>query len=543
MSTDKGIPGSTGHNGDAASSIKAEEVVCIVKRPDVPGEYEVFSLEVSEDQAAPFKLSQSYATDLPRSLLDAFLVHGLPEYLQSSLSRRVHVLVSTRAGTGLASKFYESVLRPLLGSLGLSAQDGSASSEPEAGSPNPGCYNLVRTQDAESVRGFARKLSDGSTDGGEGTTKHTVVLLSGDGGIVEMLNGKAPVDDAAAETPLPLIAMLPLGTGNALFNSLHKTVETPVGSAAPTVLVQALRTLLKGKAAPLPSFKATFPDGSRTITYKETNAASSDAATGVEEQTDSVSHLYGAIVASYGFHSQLVWESDTPEYRKHGDKRFGMVAQELLKESHAYRATVEICSNNDGSSPRKLDREQHAYILATMVSNLEKTFCISPASRPLDGRLRLVHFGPVGGERTMDIMMRAYDDGKHVDMSWTGVDSAEERVGYDEVTEVRITTLEEDARWRKYTRRETWANDRRDALAADLVLRVAFAGAKYRHASARACVGDNTCDLCAALQAIQLETWDPPHEFAQNAGDQIVAIPAGALLKHGLKLRRWDLEC
>lgn len=168
----------------------------------------------------------------------------------------------------------------------------------------------------------------------------------------------------------------------------------------------------------------------------------------VESHADAVSHLYGAIVASYGFHSQLVWESDTPEYRKHGAKRFGMVAQQLLKESHAYNAIVEL-SGKDGSNVQKLDQDRHAYILATMVSNLEKTFTISPASKPLDGKLRLVHFGAVSGEKTMEIMTQAYNDGKHIGMKWTTEDGKEEGVGYEETSVVKITTLEEDARWRK----------------------------------------------------------------------------------------------
>lgn len=186
-----------------------------------------------------------------------------------------------------------------------------------------------------------------------------------------------------------------------------------------------------------------------------------------------------------------------------------MVARQLLEESHAYDAVVEIVTTTDtepghdddtddddeGGAPvvanpeqqskpmaatttttttktRKIARDRHAYILATLVSNLEKTFTISPASRPLDGRLRLVHFGDVGGPRTMDVMMRVYDGGKHVGMRFDekekenenenedeegvkrkveggGEEEEEHVVGYEEVAEVRVTTREPDARWRK----------------------------------------------------------------------------------------------
>ena len=68
----------------------------------------------------------------------------------------------------------------------------------------------------------------------------------------------------------------------------------------------------------------------------------------------------------------------------------------------------------------------------------------------LDGQLRLVHFGDVGGEKTMEIMMAVYKGGEHVGMAWVKGDEEErERVGYEEVDEVRVTIGEEDPRWRK----------------------------------------------------------------------------------------------
>ncbi|KAI2621116.1 ATP-NAD kinase-like domain-containing protein [Hypoxylon sp. NC1633] len=436
ISADTGQIGASGVLG----SIKTEEVILILKqslRTDNSVSFNVFSLVEETGKLGPsFRLSQSQLANVPQPLLDEFLSEGVPEYLQSAPSRRLHIVVSTGSGTGLALKFYNSVLQPLLKSRGIHA-DSSQSSKPNT-------YNLVITENAETIRKFAQGLGRDDQD----AVQHTVVLLSGDGGIIEMLNGKVSADGSETEASLPLIAMLPLGTGNALFYSLHKTTGTKLESAEPSGLVQSLRTLFRGRAAPLPSFKVEFPPGSRTITYTMSPEENSKSTADVESHSDAVSQLYGAIVASYGFHSQLVWESDTPEYRKHGDKRFGMVAQELLKESHAYNAIVEL-ARKDGSHLGKLDRDRHAYILATMVSNLEKTFTISPSSKPLDGKIRLVHFGAVSGQRTMEIMMKAYDGGKHVDMKWTTDDGKEEGVGYDETEVIKVTTLEENARWRK----------------------------------------------------------------------------------------------
>ncbi|KAI0165528.1 P-loop containing nucleoside triphosphate hydrolase protein [Xylariaceae sp. FL1272] len=385
--------------------------------------YDIISLKESQENGkSTFKLCRQKHDDrFPQSLSNGLLISdGLPEYLQPSEHREVSIVVSTASGTEMGLGFYEDVLEPLLRIFGLTP----AASDAKVGKEKDNAkYRLVITTDADSVKAFAREVS-GRKDGVE----HTIVLLSGDGGIIDMLNGQAPANGLKEDRDssrgskddrnLPLIVILPFGTGDALFNSIHKTAPKA------SVLVQGLRTLLRGKATPLPSFQVSFPHGSTIITYAAGDPASAQgvntqaeetAATHLQKQTKDVSSLYGVVVASYGFHSQLVWESDTPEYRKHGAARFQMVAQELLKESHAYRASVEIAMSSPIGSTLRLDRDRHAYILATLVSNLEQTFCISPASQPLDGQLRLVHFGPVDGEKTMQIMMAAYDGGKHVD--------------------------------------------------------------------------------------------------------------------------------
>lgn len=147
--------------------------------------------------------------------------------------------------------------------------------------------------------------------------------------------------------------------------------------------------------------------------------------------------LYGAVVASYGLHATLVADSDTTEYRKHGDKRFGLVAKDLLfpedgGKPHAYKADVSL----DGKT---IERTEHGYVLASLVSNLEKTFTISPASKPLDGKLRVVHFGALGGGDAMEVMKAAYAGGKHIEMN---------EVGYAAVDTLRIDFKEEGESWK-----------------------------------------------------------------------------------------------
>ncbi len=116
----------------------------------------------------------------------------------------------------------------------------------------------------------------------------------------------------------PILALVPLGTGNALFHSLHKQSSISTSDSANSLYIQALHTLLHGSPRPLPIFRATFSPGARLLTNE------GQTATPLTHNT-----LFGAIVASYGLHATLVADSDTPEYRKHGAARFGLIAKDL----------------------------------------------------------------------------------------------------------------------------------------------------------------------------------------------------------------------
>lgn len=366
-----------------------------------------------EQPTQPFSLLLLAADAVPDQLLAEHRISEIPLHLASS-DDEVDVLVSTKSGRGLCLVFWRTVLRPLWSVAEAVFGASLRASE------------VVVTQDAQSVRRFARALQP--------PRSRTIVLLSGDGGVADLLNGR----DAASDAPPPLMALLPLGTGNALFHSLHRPVSPSPGQSP---LVLGLWTLFLGVPAGLPVFRASLSPGARIVSYAEQTGEAS----GVASHDAAVSSMYGAIVASYGFHASVVYESDAPEHRAHGDRRFATVAHELLRESHAYRVTL---SDRRPLAPR-LEPDAHAahaYILMSLVSNLERAFTISLASRPFDGKLRLVHLGPISGARTMDVMTAAYDGGSHVGMAWDDG----ERVGYDEVDEVRFEALDDDARWRKF---------------------------------------------------------------------------------------------
>ncbi|KAG4031329.1 hypothetical protein MFRU_009g01160 [Monilinia fructicola] len=413
--------GSVGLDGGVSDGkIKGEDVICVVEnegRNQTSG-YTIFSLSPIDGGVGklPFELKTTSATKLPQECLESYLVKSLPTYLRSA-ETQIYVLISTLSGTGLAPYFYDNVLNRILDSIGLPATS----------------YTLIKTDNADSVKEFAGSiLLDGANKG----IKQSILMLSGDGGMVDTINGLLESGEKSGSYVKPTLSQLPLGTGNALFHSLHRP------SPIPSIYVQGLRTLLHGTPLPLPIFSVRFSSGARTITNE-----------GQTETPLTNNIVYGAVVASYGLHATLVADSDTVEYRKHGDKRFHLVAGDLLYPKdgalpHAYKASVTLTRSN--GTEERIPRKEHGYILSSLVSKLERTFTISPASKPLDGQLRVVHFGAATGKQTMRVMEEAYKDGNHIGMRWNE-DGQKGEVGYDCIEKLRIDFDEpgEGFKWRR----------------------------------------------------------------------------------------------
>ncbi|KAE8445398.1 hypothetical protein EG329_013411 [Mollisiaceae sp. DMI_Dod_QoI] len=390
-----------------SSKLLDENIICVTTQRESSTAHTIFSLAPVDGDAlkSPFELRSTHATLLPRDFLDRHLFKGLPGYLQPG--NETHVLISTLSGTGLAPKFFEDVVHPVLLAVGLADSD----------------YNVLRTESTNSVVDFAKTTLLPAANEAK---KQTVLMLSGDGGIVDTINGLLEDGKRSSTYIRPTLAQIPLGTGNALFHSLHK----PTSSSLPSIYIQGLRTLLHGTPKPLPLFRATFSPGARLLTNEARTASPLKSNT-----------LFGAVVASYGLHSTLVADSDTTEYRKHGDKRFGLVANDLLypeggAKPHGYLAEVTLV--HDGHK-ETINRTEHGYLLASLVSNLEKTFTISPNSKPFDRALRIVHFGALSGDDTMDIMKAGYDGGQHVTRN---------DVGYESVESIRIDFKEPGESWK-----------------------------------------------------------------------------------------------
>ena len=376
--------------------------------------------------------------------------------------RRVHVIVSTKAGTGGAEDFFDGVVRPALYAYGF--REGATGSY-----GFPVLDNLHEDDVLALAKTYARRLEASSKDDkidcshiyivhytdstnsisdlaqqhfapyAQAGVEQTVLLLSGDGGVIDFVdvmhhaarNAKKP-----ERFMRPTIGLIPMGTGNASANSIGINNDATKG----------MRHFFNGTPQPLPVFRVNFSPGSQFVKTAVMKDGSTELVTYPPLEDPEENGMYGAVVCSWGLHASLVAESDTPEYRKHGAARFEMAAKELLAPSdgsapHVYRGKVTMLGDGSGNSkPVALPSKKHAYVLVTMVSHLEENHMISPHSEPLDGQLRLVHFWPLPSEKIMMLLDKASQGGSHID---------DDSVSYGTIGGLRIDFEEEEERWRR----------------------------------------------------------------------------------------------
>lgn len=375
--------------------------------------------ESSNDPSFPVVKSVEFK-DLPSAFVSDYTIQSQTERQRDGLPHwekipTTHIVVSTLSGTGLAPSFYSSVLQPLLTILNLREHKH---------------YVVHYTRSARTVIELTENVF--LPQANEGVSQR-IILLSGDGGVVDVVNGMMSKRHTTLYNE-PRIILIPMGTGNALAHSTSITRDNTWG----------LSTLARGKPEHLPLVKAMFSPGARLLV----NEGNGEEEIPIET-VDGNPVLFGAVVCSWGLHAALVADSDTTEYRKYGLQRFKMAVKENLfpsdgSTSHAYRAKLSLLKRDadDDEKWAPVERDAHSYVLAALVSNLEKTFVISPKSKPLDGQLRVVHFGRMSGEEVMRIMRLAYQNGKHIE---------EKEVGYEDVEGIGIefAGTEKDGRWRR----------------------------------------------------------------------------------------------
>lgn len=230
-------------------------------------------------------------------------------------------------------------------------------------------HEYWRTTDERSISSFADKIESNSI----------VLFLSGDTSISEFVNRlqtSRPTVNGITVLPFPL------GSGNAIANS--------IGLVSPFKSIEAL---IRGKRSHLPLYKVNL-HGAETL------------------NGTSVESAYFLIVFSWGLHSSLIYQSDKPEMRlKYGNERFAMAAKSISELDPHFKTK---------------SGEDLSYLLLTSLPKLEETFTISPESIPSVDELHIIKIPHVAPSHLMDIVMKGYDNGAHIN---------EREVSYHPITE------------------------------------------------------------------------------------------------------------
>jgi hypothetical protein len=123
----------------------------------------------------PPRTDSSIISQLPRFLEKYFLSH-LPPHLRLP-PEDIHIIISTKSGAEQAAAVFDNVLKPVLSIVGLDKTS----------------YQVLKTESSDTVKEFAGGwLRERANQG----VAQTVLLLSGDGGVVDIVNGLMNDGDA-----------------------------------------------------------------------------------------------------------------------------------------------------------------------------------------------------------------------------------------------------------------------------------------------------------------------------------------------------------
>jgi len=391
-------------------SIPTKDIVALL--PPSPGSGSTYKLlfTITDTSTRLQTLDLSRPPDL---LEGKYLLKQLPDHLHYG-AENIHVIISATSGTGQAPKYFAETLKPLLQHVSVR-------------------YTAHTTESATSIGDLAEKILTQRVN--EEKTQKLIILLSGDTGLHEYING---IPKNGHPQIISMVGLV--GTGNALASSLNLN----------------LHTLIFGHACKLPTFTARFSPGSRSISNegKHFTPLSPDANAGTEVS------IRGAVVCSWGLHASLVGNSDTKEYRKHGAERFAMVAGDLAQgkwsngKMHEYHGRVKMFTDDDTKLMDE-SNDLHSYLLLSLFPKLAPGFDISPkrSNRLLDddvdNPVYTVYVPSVSPAELMEVMGAAMTGGVHLKLP---------NVGYYQTRGWRLDMMEPDVddlnagekgRWRR----------------------------------------------------------------------------------------------
>ncbi|EER44834.1 lipase/serine esterase [Histoplasma capsulatum H143] len=170
--------------------------------------------------------------------------HLYPAKLSASSStnpadrNNLHIIISTLSGTHQATLFYTTLLKPLLATLHLHEHQD---------------YCTHVTSSADTITHLTQTIFRPRAQRG---IAQTIILLAGDGGLVEIIQGLTAVR-AADDFVSPVVALVPMGTGNATAHS--------AGIVSGRDATMGLRGLVSGVAKRLPMFAARTSRGAEPL--------------------------------------------------------------------------------------------------------------------------------------------------------------------------------------------------------------------------------------------------------------------------------------
>ncbi|KAI4108455.1 MAG: hypothetical protein L6R37_001059 [Teloschistes peruensis] len=388
------------------------------RRPDEVQPQLILRIVTSQSSPESTKLRFSFeplpVTALPLNYLNRHLLTKTPEHLfvppNPDGARNLHVVVSTRSGVGEAQQYYSDFLKGFLAAVDL----------------KPETYHVHITESDKSITNLVEQIIRPRANRG---IAQTILLLSGDGGLVDTVNVLLLSEQSDAYVK-PTVGLICMGTGNAMFNSTGLNRDASRG----------LTSLFRGGPHNLPTFTASFSSRAVFLTDegRKTEPLPLEHGHGI---------VHGVVVCSWALHASLVADSDTTEYRKYGAQRFQMAAKQLMAPEdgaapHVYSGKITLYKTDDQGEEHaeEIQDLNTSYIVATLVSNFEEQLTISPDSRPLDGQLRVLRFGDISGADVMRLIGMALRGGGH---------EKDSMAEYAPINGLKIEFDEADARWRR----------------------------------------------------------------------------------------------
>lgn len=172
-------------DNDLPEDIK-EGIIVVTRSPTPQSGYIITSLPSTNSG-----ISRQETLHLFSPLLKTYFLSQLPSHL-SLPPEDLHVVISTKSGTEQAASTFENVLKPVLNTVGRDVTS----------------YRVLETDSSDTIKNFVDgHLRKRACDG----VNQTVLLLSGDGGVVDVVNGLLQDGDTKSRYVLVIPCYIEVG--------------------------------------------------------------------------------------------------------------------------------------------------------------------------------------------------------------------------------------------------------------------------------------------------------------------------------------------